>query len=566
MLAALALAMLLHTAAAHEVAEVRGYQQAVREGEQLDVHVYLSPLQDPFYRSGQLFNASKTPGALVYKNSTTFGWNVVTESVSINVSIPDTVQRNRSSLFAHVFVSRKGVSPNPWDPANKQLDYPFHVMLRSVDLTHRLPEKQVVKAIKRNLLYDPPPPPEDTRQKKLERILPYWAPRLAIFLVTDTNIYPSMSPEYVNEFVLWSLQNAQGINHRRRVYMPVLHLDELGTLSKDMLNINETAKELPLTITFAPLGATRFEWMLKMEQSVALHREMGTPESEMEEVRRMFVETNSYLLFVTITVSVLHLVIDILAFKNDISFWRKLKSTKGISVRSIAVNSVMELVVLLYLLDNDTSVLVLFTVGGTLVVNLWKVVRAWALMRGHTNKDDKQSQELSEHEAVSRRIDNIASKYLLLMLGPLVLGYAAYSLIYEKHKAWHSWALQSGVNMVYAVGFMMMTPQLFLNYKYKSVDHLPWRALLYRACNTFIDDLFAFVITMPGLHRMSVFRDDIVFFIYLYQRWIYRKSKKRPFEGLEGEEMFAPLVPPESEAAPTNAQQVKGAKKKTAAE
>ncbi len=39
---------------------------------------------------------------------------------------------------------------------------------------------------------------------------------------------------------------------------------------------------------------------------------------------------------------------------------------------------------------------------------------------------------------------------------------------------------QSGVNMVYAVGFMMMTPQLFLNYKYKSVEHLPWRALIYR--------------------------------------------------------------------------------------
>jgi hypothetical protein len=55
----------------------------------------------------------------------------------------------------------------------------------------------------------------------------------------------------------------------------------------------------------------------------------------------MFVETNSVLLVVTITVSILHLVIDILAFKNDISFWRKLQSTKGISVRSIAVNSVL---------------------------------------------------------------------------------------------------------------------------------------------------------------------------------------------------------------------------------
>lgn len=36
---------------------------------------------------------------------------------------------------------------------------------------------------------------------------------------------------------------------------------------------------------------------------------------------------------------------------------------------------------------------------------------------------------------------------------------------------------------------------------------------------------------MPGLHRMSVFRDDIVFFIYLYQRWIYRKKPKRGADG-----------------------------------
>ena len=54
-------------------------------------------------------------------------------------------------------------------------------MLRSVDLTRRLPEKQVVKAIKRNLLFDPVPPPEDVSESKRARILPYWAPRLGIF-------------------------------------------------------------------------------------------------------------------------------------------------------------------------------------------------------------------------------------------------------------------------------------------------------------------------------------------------------------------------------------------------
>lgn len=40
-----------------------------------------------------------------------------------------------------------------------------------------------------------------------------------------------------------------------------------------------------------------------------------------------------------------------------------------------------------------------------------------------------------------------------------------------------------------------------------------------QAFNTFIDDVFAFIITMPTSHRLACFRDDVVFLIYLYQRW-----------------------------------------------
>jgi hypothetical protein len=43
--------------------------------------------------------------------------------------------------------------------------------------------------------------------------------------------------------------------------------------------------------------------------------------------------------------------------------------------------------------------------------------------------------------------------------------------------------------------------------------------------NTFIDDMFAFIIKMPTMHRLSAFRDDVIFFIFLYQRWIYRVDK-----------------------------------------
>lgn len=59
---------------------------------------------------------------------------------------------------------------------------------------------------------------------------------------------------------------------------------------------------------------------------------------------------------------------------------------------------------------------------------------------------------------------------------------------------------------------------------------------MYRALNTFIDDLFAFIIKMPTMHRISVFRDDAVFIIYLYQRYIYPTDMGREYDEDEPEE------------------------------
>ena len=53
---------------------------------------------------------------------------------------------------------------------------------------------------------------------------------------------------------------------------------------------------------------------------------------------------------------------------------------------------------------------------------------------------------------------------------------------------------------------------------------------MYKALNTFIDDLFAFIIKMPMAHRLSCLRDDFIFLIYLYQRWLYGTDKTRANE------------------------------------
>ncbi|KAL5969841.1 hypothetical protein TSMEX_002454 [Taenia solium] len=97
-----------------------------------------------------------------------------------------------------------------------------------------------------------------------------------------------------------------------------------------------------------------------------------------------------------------------------------------------------------------------------------------------------------------------------------------------------------------------MTPQLFINYKLKSVAHLPWRMLTYKALNTFIDDLFAFVIKTPTLYRIGCFRDDVVFFIYLYQRWIYRIDPKRVNEFGVSKEMLDDKKEGDKEVKATN--------------
>ena len=66
---------------------------------------------------------------------------------------------------------------------------------------------------------------------------------------------------------------------------------------------------------------------------------------------------------------------------------------------------------------------------------------------------------------------------------------------------------------------------------------MPGRALTYKFLNTFIDDLFAFTIKMPTLHRLATLRDDVIFFVWVYQSYKYKVDYTRVNEfGQGGEE------------------------------
>jgi hypothetical protein len=97
-----------------------------------------------------------------------------------------------------------------------------------------------------------------------------------------------------------------------------------------------------------------------------------------QQFKRILLETNPYYLALTFSVSLLHTAFDMLAFKNDIGFWKDNKSMKGLSARTIVIQAACQLVVFLYLLDNreDTSYLVIFSQGLALLIEFWKITKA----------------------------------------------------------------------------------------------------------------------------------------------------------------------------------------------
>lgn len=94
----------------------------------------------------------------------------------------------------------------------------------------------------------------------------------------------------------------------------------------------------------------------------------------------------------------------------------------------------------------------------------------------------------------------MAFKYVSYAMYPCLAAYAVYSLMYQEHKSWYSYIVGTLVGFVYAfgepmlldgspyslltdhcsIGFISMTPQLFINYKMKSVAHMPWKTFMYK--------------------------------------------------------------------------------------
>lgn len=432
---------------------------------------------------------------------------------TINVSVPAKT-RNNGTLYLHAFIYPRGKSVEYFIGHSVSeitaFAFPqasFINLLGSKDVKRENASKETNKL-----------------PSSLEKTQSHWRPKAAINVLRD-NI--ALDRQQIPGEIFEFLRSSPDGNY----YYPIVLIDELSFRLKDLLPLNESSSEMPLKISYSPISIGKLRMVLNIRKSFSIIKNLGFTEKETDEVKGIFSDTNFYLLILTFTVAAFHLLFDFLAFKNDISYWKKRKNMVGLSSRVVIWRCVSTGIIFFYLLDENTSMLVLIPAGIGTVIEIWKVLKALKVKVSWNGIIPKfETGDCTDQEKETEEFDSQAMKYLSYVLYPLCIAGAIYSLIYVEHKSWYSWCLNSLVNGVYAFGFIFMLPQLFVNYKMKSVAHLPWRAFMYKAFNTFIDDVFAFIITMPTAHRLACFRDDVVFLIYLYQRWLYPVDKTRPNE------------------------------------
>lgn len=64
---------------------------------------------------------------------------------------------------------------------------------------------------------------------------------------------------------------------------------------------------------------------------------------------------------------------EILAFQSDISFWKTQSKHVGISLRTVIISLLSQIIVFLFLLINDTSMLIIVPAFIGILIQIWKV-------------------------------------------------------------------------------------------------------------------------------------------------------------------------------------------------
>lgn len=428
-----------------------------------------------------LSSASKDGLVLEEKGFTLGNWKDKRQ-VDTTFKVPPEVQNN-GTLWAHFYVALQG---HPLDPGAKGYS-PTNAHHFFYPLNQVLPKKKVAKT--RKLIGESDNEPVDNGEQEVSGPIfaSYYHPNFTMSFIPDsgTQSYVNLHPA-VRQYVHLEESGARDASGQNGWYYPILFVNTFWQLKDHMTELNSTVKELPLHIDLNNLANWKFSMYASIGEGQKQNQKkaasggpmpMGGDGSEFDDFKRILIDTNIYLLSTTVIVTVLHMVFEGLAFKSDISHWRNKRDNVGISFRTILANVFMQLIIFLYLVDNSdgTSWMILLGQGVGILLEAWKITKTVDVRLREAAPDSwlpykvtfEDKHKLSETEEKTKEYDEIAFRYLYMIAVPLLGAYAVYSLLYETHKSWYSFVITTLVGSVYAYGFLMMVPSLYINYRLK---------------------------------------------------------------------------------------------------
>ena len=282
----------------------------------------------------------------------TINIQVAEEQVNkISVKIPKTVAKNGTMFLAVFAVPKLGTvnltDKNWWQ---KEVNHP-HTTYTLTRLTqYAIPEAETF-----NLLGEDKGSSGSAGGKTAvdrSRPVAHWRSKIVVSVMTDQ---VSMAPAQVPGELAHYIQLTQD----RTKYLPILYVDELTMRMRDLRIVNTTDTASDVEIAYKPISFGKLRLFMQFTGALRSMHNLGFTEKDTDEVKGIFADTSLVLLLVTFGVSAVHLLFDFLAFKNDISFWRSRRTMEGLSRKTILWRAFSQSVIFFYLLDEETSLLVL---------------------------------------------------------------------------------------------------------------------------------------------------------------------------------------------------------------
>lgn len=271
----------------------------------------------------------------------TYDWigDILPHELSLNLTIPSELKLNHTSYYAHVYFTLISNTSTENDDSIQCLDSSnecfdsirtFHVIFDLIKYKKnpkKINKKKLLETVVTKTTEDSL---NDTLEVEEDVILAYWKPTLHISLVLG---FPPVFAR--NSIPPHMLQSMHFHSNNGSLYYPIIYHDEFWTLSKQLIQINSSIEYLPLSIQYSPISLwkwslqTQFEVQSKMNSKLASGggSSSGGNDKDNDVFKEILTDTNPILLVITFAVSMLHMLFDMLAFKNDIQVNKELYMT-----------------------------------------------------------------------------------------------------------------------------------------------------------------------------------------------------------------------------------------------